>query len=62
MQHNEDSKGFGGDMRVAGRFASMPGRIANTGSSFAFVLSYVIFALMFLYMMADTIITIIRAW
>ena len=37
-------------------------RVANVGASFAFGVAYLLFILMFLVMVADTILAIVRAW
>ena len=42
--------------------AKRAARVANTGGSFAFAVAYLLFALMFLLMVADTISAIVRAW
>jgi hypothetical protein len=48
--------------RMHTSFANLAVRVANAGGSFAFVVAYVLFVLMFLLMLADTILTIVRAW
>lgn len=44
------------------RFADTPARLANTGSYFAFGVACFLFGLMLLFLIADTIIAIIRIW
>jgi hypothetical protein len=48
------------EMRVP--LANIANRVASTGASFAFAVAYLLFALMFLLMVADTILAIVRAW
>ena len=48
--------------RMHASFARLAVRVANTGGSFAFAVAYLLFALMFLLMVADTISAIVRAW
>jgi hypothetical protein len=48
--------------RMHASFARLAVRVANTGGSFAFAVAYLLFALMFLLMVADTILAIVRAW
>lgn len=48
-------KGFGMDMRATEGWANVPAQLANTGGSFLLGLSFVIFALMFLWMLGDAI-------
>lgn len=53
-------------MRVTPRLytplANLAARVTNAGSFFAFAVAYVLFTLMFLLMLADTILTIVRTW
>jgi hypothetical protein len=42
--------------------ANLAARVTNAGGFFAFAVAYVLFALMFLLMLADTILTIVRTW
>ena len=44
------------DMRATEGWANVPAQLANTGGSFLLGLSFVIFALMFLWMLGDAII------
>ena len=48
--------------RMHASFARLAVRVANIGGSFAFAVAYLLFALMFLLMVADTILAIVRAW
>ena len=43
-------------------FANIATRVVNTGASFAFVVAYLLFALMFLFLITDLILTIVRSW
>ena len=47
---------------IPGKVRKYSRRGANVGASFAFVTAYVLFAMMFLLMLADLIFTIVRAW
>ncbi|MFY9699573.1 MAG: hypothetical protein WAU59_19660 [Rhodoplanes sp.] len=42
--------------------ANLAARVTNAGGFFAFAVAYVLFALMFLLMLADTILTIVGTW
>ena len=42
--------------------ANLAARVTDAGGFFAFAVAYVLFALMFLLILADTILTIVRTW